>query len=131
MTTRASAPDAAVSAIEVVHLGIGPQPANRGFAILDLGREDGMLTEPVADAGDGEALAGEEDAWAAALAAGPPAAAVNPDHDRQRPLALFGQIQIELLPLMPARHILQIAQYLDAVRQFWLCPRRRRCKGNQ
>ena len=69
--------------------GIGPQPADGGLAVLDLGGERRVLASPIVDAGDRvpapqECIAGV----ARRLAPAPPGTAVDPDDQRAGCLAL-------------------------------------------
>src|SRR5262249_55436363 len=56
VTARGSTPDTDMIAIQPILLGLGPQPADRRLAILDLRGELRMLTEPVIDAGHRKSL---------------------------------------------------------------------------
>ena len=57
--TRRTAPSDEPLRVEVVLGGVGPQPAHRGFAVVDLGRELGFRAEAIADVGDSIAIGGE------------------------------------------------------------------------
>lgn len=46
-------PDAEACGVDLVCRGVRAQPANGGFAVLDLRGENGMAAEAVVDAGDG------------------------------------------------------------------------------
>ena len=110
------APDADVVGVEVVLGGVGPQPADGRLAVLDLGREDGVLAQAVVDAGHGVALGGQRHGGAALFAAGPPGPAVNPDDQRQPALGLLGQVEVQAVSLVAALNILEVPQGLDARR---------------
>ena len=109
-------PDADVAGIEVVLLGICPQPANGCLAVLDLGGEEGVLAQSVIDARHGVALADQRDRRATFLAAGRPTAPVDPDDDGQGVICLGGQIQVELVAGVSASDILQVAVDLHICR---------------
>ena len=111
------APDADVVGVDVMLGGVGSQPADRRFAVLDLCREDGVLAEAVIDARHGVALSDQEDGRAVVLAARRPTAAMNPADQRQPALGLFGQVQVEVVPLVAAWDILDIPQDLDTGRE--------------
>ena len=83
MSAGGAAPGADAVGIESVLGGVGPHPAHRGLAILDLSGEDGFAAETVADVHDGIAsLEHGQGPAAGPFAAAPPAAPVNPNDDR-------------------------------------------------
>jgi len=81
-----------------------PKPADRGLAILDLRRENGVLTQPIADARGREALRRERQREALRFIAALPAAAMDPDHEREL-VALVRHVKIELLSFVTASDI--------------------------
>src|SRR6185503_13880792 len=84
MPTRGGTPRDKFSRVQVILFGVGAQPANGGFALMDLRREFCLSAEPVANVSHCIALAGELQCRATAiLAAGEPRAAMNPDDQRQ------------------------------------------------
>ena len=85
-----------------------------GFAVLDLGREDGMLAEAIIDAGDGVALGEEGDSRATILAAAFPGAAVDPDNERGIAIVPGWQVEIEFLALVPVFDVGQVTKRLCA-----------------
>ena len=105
------------SGSRLILLGVGPQPADRGLAVLDLRGEDGVLAEPVVDAGHGVALGGQRQGGATFLAARPPCPAVNPDDHRQPAFGLFGQIEVQSVPRVAVGDVREVPQRLDARRQ--------------
>ena len=118
VATGGGAPDADVIGVEVVLLGVGPQPADGRFAIFDLGGEHGVLAQAVVDAGRGVALAYQRYGGATVLVAVLPASAVNPDHQRQGMLGgLLRQVEVEFLQFMSAGDVGQVFEYLDARRR--------------
>ena len=110
-------PDADVVRVEVVLLRLGPQPADRRLAVLDLGGEHRMLAQPVVDAGHRVALADERHGGAAILAAGLPGPAMNPDDQGQLALGLLRQVKVEPMPLVTVLDVREIPQDLDAFRE--------------
>jgi hypothetical protein len=87
--------------VEVVFCGVSPQPAYGRLAVLDLGREDGVLAEPIVDARCGISLASQPYGGAVILVAGLPGPAMNPDDNRKPSSRLLGQIEVEPVPLVP------------------------------
>jgi hypothetical protein len=73
--------------VDVVFLGVRPQPANGGLTILNLGRKFGLLAEAIFDAGDDVSPRHLVRETAAGLASALPSAAVNPDQQRLRAFA--------------------------------------------
>ena len=105
--------------------GVRAQPADGGFAILDLRGEDGVLAEPILDAGDGDAFLEQGLAGRVGLAAGVPAAAVDPDD--QGTGGLRGEVEIEPLPGVAVLDVGEIAQDARVLGDAGLARWRRRC----
>ena len=129
MSTRGRAPDAETFGVEVVGLGVSTQPANRGLAVLDLGRERRLPAVAMVDASDGVPLAEEGDGRAFLLAAEHPGTGMDPDDDRQRAVGLFRDVEVELLPLVPPLDVFQVPMHLRTLgdlRRLEQLPRRGR-----
>jgi hypothetical protein len=86
-----------------------PQPADRGFAILDLRRKNRVLTQSVVNARHGVTALEIAQRRAAFLAATFPRAAVNPNDDRHWIRRARRKIEIQFLTLMPLRNISDVA----------------------
>lgn len=84
--------------VDVVFGGVGPQPAHRCFAVLDLGWEAGGGHEPIADGG--RDVAAPRQQLGHRIHVLPltliPAPAVNADHGWEWSAALLGQGKVEL-----------------------------------
>ena len=92
---------------------VGPQIFDRPLHVVNLGREFGVLAEPVIGRGDGKALGQQPDRRITALlGAGLPTAAVHPKHQRKRAVALRNE-QVEFLSL-----VLAIGEVLQHGRAF-------------
>ena len=79
MAAGGGAPEGDAGGVDIVFFGVGAEPAEGGFAVVDVGGEGGFLGVPVADAGAGVALLDEGEDWRLFLGAGAPGAAVDPD----------------------------------------------------
>ena len=112
MPTRGRPPDAEAFRVQVVRLGIGPQPANRGLAILNLGRERGLPAVAMVDASDGVPLAEEGDGRAFLLAAEHPGTRMDPDDDRQRAVGFFRDKRSGFCRSRPPLDVFQIPMHL-------------------
>ena len=93
--------------VQVVFGGVGAQPADGGFAVLNLGGEDGVLAQAVIDRGHGVTPGQIVQGRPHFLAAASPGAAMDIDNQRQV-LAVLRQIQVELLARVPIGHISQV-----------------------
>src|SRR5262245_17359342 len=109
------APCPKVVRIQIVLLGVGPQPADGRLAVLNLSREPGVLTESIVDARDGIAAGDQPQGRPAeVLRPGLPRPAVDPDD--QRPRAGPGRaVEVELVPLVWA--VSEVAVARGPVRQ--------------
>jgi hypothetical protein len=81
-----------------------------------LGRELSVLAQSIVDAGYDVALLEQEKRGRVFFAASLPAAAVDPHNQGQRRAGTLRQEQIELLPLMSAGHVGQVAQCPNTLR---------------
>ena len=131
VAARRATPCAEVVAVEFVLRGVCTQPADGRFAILNLGRENRLATQPVADARDGIAALQLSDGPDLLLASRRPTAAVNPDDERQRPIRFLRQIKIQQQSLFANARIFQIALDLDARRHLRLLSRSLRLLGRR
>src|SRR5262245_13220525 len=104
--------------VEAVLRGIGPQEADGGLAVLDLGREGRVLAEPIVDAGDRVPAPQElyRRSWSAVLAPAPPGPTVDPYDQRAGCLALGREVEIQRVALL-VRPIGQVALDPDPVGQ--------------
>jgi hypothetical protein len=96
------APDGDFSGVEVVFFGIGFDPADGGFAVVDLRGPLGFVGEAIADGDAGVVAAGEvggEVVDAAGFVAAFPTAAVDEDDDGERGGGFggFGEVEVEAL----------------------------------
>jgi hypothetical protein len=113
MATGGCAPGDEFVWVEVVFFGVGAQPADGGFAILDLSGEFGFLTESVSNLGDSVAVFDETEGWAWGIfAAGHPCAAVNPDNEGKGFVSFLGQIQIQVHGSSAGLTVFQVLQLL-------------------
>lgn len=99
------APNDKAVGVEVVLFGVGFDPADRGFAVVDLGGPWGFAAEAVANTDSGGLAFGhgaEDLTPALGFVAGQPGTAVNEDEDRERfpGFTRFGQVEVELLALV-------------------------------
>ena len=104
MPARRGAPCTHPCRIEVEPLRICPQPANRRFHVLNLGRKLRLPTETVVHRRDGVPLSDERELRRRArevFGAALPAATVNPKHHRKRLRAGGREIEIQLLCRRP------------------------------
>ncbi len=79
MAAGGGAPEGDAGGVDVVLFGVGTEPAEGGFAVVDVGGEGGFLGVAVADAGAGVALLDEGEDGGLFFRAGSPGAAVDPD----------------------------------------------------
>ena len=98
VTTSRTAGDADAVRIDLVFLGIGPQPTNRRLDVMDGSRELVFRRQPITCRGGDVALFGQPDAEAivALASAGPEAAPVNAEDRWKRTVAHLGAGQVEL-----------------------------------
>jgi len=107
------APDAESGRVYVVLFGVGAEPADRGFAVLYLCGEYGVLAEAIVDAGDGVASGEKSGGASAVFTSRLPASAVDPDDQGQR-LGVVGsggslrQVQVELVALVAAWDVFDV-----------------------
>ena len=103
MASRGPAGDADAVGIDVVLLGVGPQPANRRFHVMNRRRELVFRSEPITDCCCNIALLGKPKSESIVTLAGacPESAAMNADNRGERTLAAFGpgQVQLKMLPI--------------------------------
>ncbi len=106
-----TAPDAEAGGIDVVGGGVGAEPADGGFAVFDLGGEDGVAAEAVVDAGDGVSALDPilAEGLAVFLAAALPSAAVDPDDEWCRVFGFFRQVEVEGVAFVAAFGVGEIA----------------------
>src|SRR5262245_32182363 len=115
MSACRRAPDANAVRVEVVFLRVGAQVADSSLAVLDLGGERRMLTEPIVDRCGGIAVLEQSQRRSAAvLVTDRPGAAVNPHDQRERPLP-FRDVNVELVALV--RTIFEVALDPGPLRQ--------------
>lgn len=75
MCSGGGADDGDAGGVAAIFAGVGAEPADGGFAIVDLRGIDGVLSEAIANGGDGEARLGEPlEGEFLAIASGPCAA---------------------------------------------------------
>src|SRR5271157_4461511 len=115
------ADDPDVLQVEIVLLGVGPDPADRGLAIVDLGRPDRLPAEPVVDRDRGIVPAGDtrgDLAHAHFLVAHPEGSAVNVHDHRQRLVALrcLRQVHVQSLARIFRGGIGNVLLDLDGLR---------------
>ena len=97
VAARRFARRADMGGIKVVFPGVGAEPADRGFAVLDLRGENGVLAEAVPDAGDRAARSRERDARTRVAIAHRPTAAVDPNEERMGFAVVGRQVEVKLL----------------------------------
>src|SRR5262249_51385400 len=97
-----AAPGAEMVGVEAVFRGVGPEEADGGLAVLDLGRKWRGLAEPIVDAGDRVPAPQElhRRSWPAVLAPAPPGTAVDPDDQRAGGLALRREVEVQRVALL-------------------------------
>lgn len=81
--------------VVAVIIGMGAQPADRSFAIVDLSGEGCVLAEAVADAGDGITVIAEPGKRAGEAVAARPRTAVNKDDERWSRVLIFREVKVE------------------------------------
>ena len=123
MAACGAAPDADAALVDTVFFGMDAEPADGGFAIFDLGGEDGVLAEAVFDAGGCVTEREQGARGAIVLVACGPSAAVYPDDERKRGGGLLGEIKVDLLPGAAIGDVGKVAEDANSGRSGTLCLR--------
>src|SRR5690606_8192593 len=107
-----STPRAEALRVQLVLLRVGSQPPHGRLHVMDLGWKRRYIGEAVTDAGQGEAVFdGRHDLLVGQVpGAAPPAAAVDPNHQRYRRVDLARKVQIELQVTALVLLVDQVAQ---------------------
>ena len=133
MPAGRAARDADAIRVDVVLLGIGPQPAHRGLGVVDRGRERILGSEPVADRHRDVALLREADALGiVALARCRRGSRRRGCRGRRgRPAADLGPGQVELQMLIVRVRVLDAGLEGDVRGDGWPFLRRGRQRGEE
>ena len=107
--------------VDVVLGGIGPQPADRRLAVLDLRGKNGVLAKPVVDAGHGVALGRKRYGRDSSLCFRPASHRRESRPSAAAGLRLLGQVEIQAVSLVAALDVRKVPHDLYAFRHAGRC----------